>query len=134
MSTSTPKPKVLVIDDDSLVAAVVRRTLSRAYTVVTASGGAEALDLLALDGDFDAIVCDLCMPGMDGVEVHARLARTSPDLAARMMFLTGDTFTARARALLASAGRPALPKPFDAEQLRSAVASAIHAAPRRSAA
>jgi CheY-like chemotaxis protein len=123
-----------VVDDDPLVAAVVRRTLSRGYAVVTAPGGAEALEILAADGAFDAIVCDLLMPGVDGAAVHARLAATAPELAARMVFLSGDTFTARARALLATSGRPALPKPFDAQQLRGAVASVIDAAARRSAA
>ncbi len=129
-----PRMKVLVIDDDPLVASVVRRTLARTYTVVTCGGGSEALALLDVDPAFDAIVCDLMMPGLDGVQVHARLAAMAPDLAARMIFLTGDTFTLRARALLAASGRPALPKPFDGGELRGAVASVIAVSARSDAA
>ena len=67
------------------------------------------------------VVCDLMMPVMTGMELHAVLARERPDLAARMVFITGGAFTPAARAFLNQVPNPRLDKPFSSDRLRAAV-------------
>jgi CheY-like chemotaxis protein len=85
---------------------------------LTASAG-DALRLVRAGEQFDVIVCDLMMPQMTGMELHAELVRLSPELAGRMVFVTGGAFTPGARAFLDSVPNQRLEKPFDAQQLRA---------------
>ena len=70
------------------------------------------------------VLCDLMMPGLSGMELHDRLARSSPEGAGRMVFLTGGAFTDAARDFLARVPNPRLEKPFEPSALREAVAAA----------
>ncbi len=79
--------------------------------------GKDALERLRHDDAFDVILCDLIMPQVTGMDLHDELRRTAPALADRMIFMTGGTFTARARDFLARVGNPALDKPFDLSTL-----------------
>ena len=72
---------------------------------------------LRLFEPYDVILCDLMMPVMTGMDLYAELAATRPALAARMIFMTGGTFTARARDFLAAVPNPAIDKPFDLSAL-----------------
>jgi CheY-like chemotaxis protein len=83
-----------------------------------------ALERLAV-GSFDAVLCDLLMPGMDGMEIHAELVRRSPDVARRMLFLTGGAFTARARKFMEEHSARCLDKPFEPEVLKARIAEAV---------
>jgi PAS domain S-box-containing protein len=112
--------KVLIVDDDPLVAQTLRRAL-REHDVTTAANGRQALELLGAAQDFDVVVCDLMMPVMTGMELHAVLARERPDMAARMVFITGGAFTPAARAFLNQVPNPRLDKPFSSDRLRAAV-------------
>ena len=70
---------------------------------------------------FDAIVCDLMMPEMTGMDLHAALSIADSAAARSMVFITGGAFTPRAREFLASIDNPRLEKPFDFEVLRRAI-------------
>jgi PAS domain S-box-containing protein len=122
----TPLPaggaKVLVVDDEPLVGRAVGRILSPPHRVTLASSGAEALALLAQHG-FDVVLCDLMMPGMSGMELHDRLAADAPEVARRMIFLTGGAFTDGARDFLARVPNARIEKPFEPAALRTAVAT-----------
>jgi FixJ family two-component response regulator len=59
------------------------------------------------------------MPQMTGMELHAELVRLAPELAGRMVFVTGGAFTPGARAFLDNIPNQRLEKPFDAQQLRA---------------
>src|SRR5207249_979134 len=66
-------PRVLVVDDDPQVVRLLRVNLElEGYDVVSAADGNQALDAVASE-DLDLVVCDVMMPGMDGVEVVRRL-------------------------------------------------------------
>ena len=67
--------KVLVVDDDPVVAKSIERTLSPNHIVVTASSGEEALSKLA-QGDYDVVFTDIKMPGMDGIELTKEIKAT----------------------------------------------------------
>ena len=125
--------RVLVVDDDALVARAVARSLGKADVVTTAASAAEALAHIEGGERFDAVLCDLMMPQMTGMELHARVAERDPELARRMVFVTGGAFTDAAARFVADATNAVVEKPFEAARLREAVerASAGVAAPAR---
>lgn len=104
---------------------MVARTLGE-YEVIVESSGRAALDRLLGAGEaFDLVLCDLLMPEMNGIEVHAALVRAAPALAARMVFMTGSTFAEGVRAFLESVPNRRLGKPFGVHDLRATCAAVI---------
>jgi signal transduction histidine kinase len=123
----TPRRKVLVIDDEALVSEAIGRVLSDENDVTSASTAREALDLIARGEHFDAILCDLMMPVMTGMDLYAEVVRVAPHLTGRIVFMTGGAFTPRARAFLESVGNPCLEKPIEVSKLRSYITRAASA-------
>ena len=122
--------RVLVIDDEEGVGRVIQRILAGTYVVMTDTSAAAALARLRCDPGFDVILCDLMMPEMTGMELHDEILRTAPELAERLVFLTGGAFTDRARSFLERVPNARLEKPFDANALRSLVGErVVHRAP-----
>jgi len=113
--------RVLVIDDDPLVARTISRALGVSHQVITASSGAEALARLERREHFDVFLCDLMMPQMTGMDLHAQVSAMAPHLAERFVFITGGAFTDRAREFLARTRNPCVEKPFDFTQLRATI-------------
>ncbi len=113
------KRRVLVVDDEEMIAKSVTRILARDYEVVACTSGRDALSLLAGEPPFELVLCDLMMPDLTGMDVHEHLARTLPALAARMVFMTGGIFTERAEAFLAAVPNARLDKPLDVQILRA---------------
>jgi PAS domain S-box-containing protein len=120
--------RVLVIDDERLIRRAIARALP-ACAIVEAASGDQACELLGRDRAFDVVLCDMMMPGMSGMDLHAWLSGVDPALAARMVFITGGAFTTSAREFLDRADIHRLEKPFDGATLRGLV-EAI-GAPRR---
>jgi PAS domain S-box-containing protein len=115
----TPRGRVLVVDDEPVLAAALGRSLEPEFEVEVLGNGREALTRLHRDPPFDAVLCDLIMPEMTGMDVYEALKETDPDLVERIIFMTGGTFTRRARDFLASIPNPALDKPFDLTMLEA---------------
>jgi len=113
--------RVLVVDDEQLISVAVHRTLSLQHDVRSFDRAQSAFECMCQGERFDVILCDLMMPDMSGMELHAWLSRVAPDQAARMVFLTGGVFTSGARAFLAAVPNPHIEKPFDTHRLRSIV-------------
>lgn len=118
--------RVLVVDDEPLIGRALQRSL-RGYEVILATAGRQVLDWLAAGRQFDAIVCDVMMPEMDGPQLHAEIARLFPAHAERMIFMTGSATTPTAQEFVKAVRRPVLQKPFDLEALRSAIRSLVRA-------
>ena len=112
-----------MIDDEPDVGDSVRRILSRDHRVEVSSSAREALQRLAAR-PYDLVLCDLLMPGMTGMDLHAHLLVNAPEVARRMVFMTGAAFGPEASAFLGAVGRPSVEKPFDARSLRACVAKA----------
>ena len=89
------------------------------------ASGEAARQLLARDQDFDLILCDMMMPEVSGVDLHAWLSDENPELAKQLIFVTGGAFTPRAREYLNHVDNERLEKPFDMVELRKIVASRI---------
>jgi signal transduction histidine kinase/ActR/RegA family two-component response regulator len=115
------RPQVLVIDDDPMVARAIIRLLRRDHDVEAVHSGAAGLALLLGERRFDAVFCDLMMPEMTGMELYARLSAARPEVAARLIFVTGGAFTPDAADFLEKATNPCLEKPFEPTALRAAV-------------
>ncbi len=123
-SESTPavrRAQVLVVDDDPLVGAVVRRALACDHDVTVVESGAAALAHIREGVRYDVIFCDLMMPVMTGMELHAQLADLDGRQADRMVFATGGAFTSAARAFLERVPHARLEKPFGLRELRALV-------------
>ncbi len=103
---------VLVVDDEPAVLELLAEALGEHADVVTAANGHEAREILRHDGEFDAILCDLMMPGMGGVELFDWVDRARPTLASRMIFMTGAAYSEDAREFLARVDNERLDKPF----------------------
>ena len=116
------RARVLVVDDEHLVAVSMKRALHM-HDVVVVGGGAEALSVLRADGEYDIVLCDLMMPEVSGVDVYETLEREAPELARRLVFVTGGVITPSARDLLARVRNERLDKPYDTLKLRELVAA-----------
>ena len=104
---------VLLIEDEPAVLALVRAVLEgHGYAVVPTESGAEALRLLEA-GDFHGVVSDMRTPGgVDGAQVYAWIADHRPELASRLVFITGDIANEETAATLRRTGAPCVEKPF----------------------
>ncbi|MCP5153127.1 MAG: PAS domain S-box protein [Ectothiorhodospiraceae bacterium] len=116
-----PGLRVLVVDDEHDVSEMLGEILrEEGHEVLVASDGGEALDALAAR-EFDVVLSDLRMPGLDGPALYRRLADERPALAARTAFITGDTMSERLDRFLADSGRPCIDKPFSPSEVRAVV-------------
>jgi PAS domain S-box-containing protein len=120
-ATARRRGHVLVVDDERSICNVIRRMLGAEHDVDGVTSAMDALRRVGAGERFDVIFCDLMMPVMTGMDLHAELARLAPDQAERMVFLTGGAFTARARAFLDEATNPRVEKPFELATLRDLV-------------
>jgi DNA-binding NtrC family response regulator len=125
MTQTDTKPAltpVLLIEDEPAVMAYVRAALERnGYQVVPAESGADALRLLAT-GQFHGVVSDMRTPGgVDGAQVHAWIATHRPELASKLVFITGDIASEETAATLRQTGAPCVEKPFRVQQFISVV-------------
>jgi CheY-like chemotaxis protein len=118
--------RILVVDDEAPVASVIRRALGREHEVQVLTSATEAFRRLDGGERYDVILCDLMMPVMTGMELHAELTRAVPDQAACIIFLTGGAFTPGARTFLDQVPNPRLEKPFQIQALRGLVNERLH--------
>lgn len=113
--------RVLIIDDDPLVASALRRLLAHGEVEV-ADSGRRGIELLRGSDRFEVVLCDLMMPEVSGMDVYETILAEHPHMAQRFIFMTGGAFTNRARTFLESVPNPKLEKPFDSKTLRRVVA------------
>jgi CheY-like chemotaxis protein len=113
---------VLVVDDEPLMARGLARILSREHDVSTLTSAREALKCLMENDTFDAVLCDLMMPEMTGVDLHRELERRRPDIARRVLFFTGGAFTPATHAFVERMADRCLEKPLDVTEVRRKLA------------
>lgn len=109
------RPRVLVVDDEEFIGSALRRVLF-GYDVTATTSGQQALDRIRGGDQFDAVLLDVHMPGLNGFEFVKQLATLSPELADRVLFLTADTSVGSR-----VSGRPVLSKPIEMHSLRAAL-------------
>jgi CheY-like chemotaxis protein len=110
---SARRGRILVIDDEPMVGAAVRRMLASKHDVVATTSAREAINRIVRGERFDVILCDLMMPEVTGMDLHAELLHVARDQAERMVFMTGGAFTSKAREFLDSVTNTRIEKPFE---------------------
>jgi DNA-binding NtrC family response regulator len=125
MSVPAIKPDslpILLIEDEPAVMAYVCATLERSgYRVVCAHSGAEGVRMLE-SGEFLGVVSDMVTPGgVNGADVYAWIASNRPDLASKLVFITGDIANEKTVDTLRQTGAPCVEKPFRVQQFISVV-------------
>ena len=114
-----PRARVLAVDDQRYFRELIGGVLSeRGYEVVTASSGEEALHVLAR-ADFDVVVTDLVMPGMDGVELVRRVKEHKPDQ--EVVMVTGVSDVNSAIEAMKQGATDYILKPLDGDLLTSSL-------------
>jgi CheY-like chemotaxis protein len=129
VSMSTLKPPVsvrnrrlLVIDDDALVARTLVRLLGDHRVDVSTSGHDGLARLLAEGPSFDLVLCDLMMPDLTGMDLYEELRRRMPEVAERFVFISGGGVTERSRRFIEEHEARVLIKPLDGKELREVLA------------
>lgn len=107
---------ILVVDDDVFVARCIRRLLRPHHNVALATSGRDGLQMLK-EAAYDLVFCDVMMPEMTGMEFYRSVQEQLPEMAERIVFITGGAFTAEAHALLNEVTNPCIKKPFSPEDL-----------------
>lgn len=124
-------PHVLVVDDEPSLRRLMRRALSgTASVVVDAASGFEALELFR-EHAFNAVITDVRMPGMTGIDLVVELGRLAPDLP--VIVVSGSDELETRRAAIAAGAYDFLPKPFSTYDLACRTLSAIAACAQRRA-
>jgi signal transduction histidine kinase/DNA-binding NarL/FixJ family response regulator len=113
-----PSARVLIVDDEPAICEMLVRHLEERHEVIPTGGAGEAIERIDAGDRFDVILCDLMMPEMSGMDFHEIVASRYPDLAKRIVFMTGGAFTPRAKALLDSVQNDVLEKPFSVADLK----------------
>jgi two-component system cell cycle sensor histidine kinase/response regulator CckA len=121
--------RVLVVDADRQAASLTASVLGERYDVAVVASGREALERLRRERDFDAIVCDLVMPEMTGMELYETVGTLRPELRDRFLFIAEPGALPReAREFLAHTAAPCLPKADVAQGVCDSLASLLLAA------
>jgi response regulator RpfG family c-di-GMP phosphodiesterase len=122
LTEAAPKRVLLVDDEESIRTAIGKFLKARGYDVAVADNGRDALDLLEQER-FDALLCDVRMPGMSGTEVVPRAMELRPELAVLMLTAVNDAPTATD--VLANGAMDYLMKPVALDDLVKAVERAL---------
>ncbi len=117
--------RVLVVDDEEPVARLLARLLRQlGHDPLIVDSGAAAIERIRRE-PFDLVLSDVKMPGMSGFELHQTIKQYSPELAARVVFVTGDMLSAATQARIAQTGNPYIAKPFAIDRLEALVRSLL---------
>ncbi|MBV9481402.1 MAG: response regulator [Acidobacteria bacterium] len=129
MTSPLPKAEqlpVLLIEDEPSVMAYVQAALERGgYKVVACESAVQGLDMLA-SGNYLGVVSDMRTPGgINGADVHAWIVEHRPELASRIIFITGDIANEETVETLRKTGAPCVEKPFRVQQFIEVVESTL---------
>ncbi|ROT95654.1 response regulator [Altererythrobacter sp. FM1] len=115
--------RILLVEDEDMVRAVAERALSRAgYTVTPCADGEEGLAAVANGGEFDLIVSDVVMPGMDGPAMARQVRKVKPRLP--ILFMSGYA-EEQLRNEIDIEAMHFMPKPFSVQQISETVAGLL---------
>ncbi|ACZ62011.1 PAS domain S-box protein [Dehalococcoides mccartyi] len=121
VQSPTQKASILVIDDEAAIRTLIRIVLVQdSYKVDECAVPQEAMSMIEKN-KYDAILLDIRMPGVSGIELYSEIIAKWPKLAKRVIFITGDTSSE----LLINHDIPCIKKPFNIAVLKSALAKIL---------
>lgn len=124
----TLRGRVLIVDDDVNVGRTLSLALQQVHDVTVVTSGQEALAELhaaRFSGGYDAILCDVLMPGMTGSELFDRARGELPGLDVRFIFMSGGLFLGGAAELAKKSQNRVLEKPFDLNDVQEALRGVV---------
>ncbi|HSM93562.1 MAG TPA: ATP-binding protein [Anaeromyxobacteraceae bacterium] len=124
-----PRARLLVVDDEEGFCRAVERMLADDHEIVATRDPFEALRRVEQGEHFDLLLTDVVMPGLSGMELHARIATSAPALAERTLFVTGGATSQVVAEFLARRPDRVIEKPFGAAALREAIAAGLSREP-----
>ena len=108
--------KILIVDDDPSMLSFLSKALENAgHNIIAHDNGQDALDTLINMSDFDLLLSDVVMPGMDGIELSKKAVEHLPDL--KIMFITGFSASLISGPKTANMSNKVIPKPFHLNDL-----------------
>ena len=115
--------RILIVDDEDVVLKSCLRILQKLdYEVETAYSGQTALDLMEKK-QYDIVLTDLMMPGMDGMQLLEEIKNRYPEVI--VIIFTGFATVETARQALKAGAFDYIPKPFTPEELRTVIVNAV---------
>jgi signal transduction histidine kinase len=124
-AASPGSARILVVDDEVEIAEILQEILTPAgHAVTLAHSGEAALRTLA-DGSFDLVLTDLKMPGIDGPALYHEIEKRHPQLASRVIVITGDTLGTGARDFVAATQIMVIDKPFVPQDVLARVSEVL---------
>jgi putative two-component system response regulator len=122
----TAERRVLVVDDDNSVLYIISKILSRHQYQVSAAPSAEIALEMVVKQNFDLIISDIAMPGMNGLEFLEALKRLDPLITS--IVITGSGTALMALRAMRSGAQGFIPKPFTETELIEAIQVAVREA------
>jgi signal transduction histidine kinase/ActR/RegA family two-component response regulator len=116
--------RLLIVDDEVLVARAVRRVFDKEFRVEIALDGESALEKLRR-ADYDVVLCDVMMPGISGLDVYRQVRSENEPLARRFVFATGGLFSQELSDSVKRLSNMIVEKPFDPAELRRVILAAV---------
>ncbi|MCJ7516147.1 MAG: response regulator, partial [Dehalococcoidia bacterium] len=120
-SRKAAKAKILVVDDELMVRQFVSQILVEEGHEVEVADSAETALEEVNSKEYQAIMLDIKMPGMSGIELYQHFQKISPLLADKVVFITGDVMGTSTMTFLSKTKAPYIIKPFDAKQLKTQI-------------
>jgi signal transduction histidine kinase/DNA-binding response OmpR family regulator len=123
MTDNNDTVKIIVVDDEDIVLSLICDTLEEeGYAIRTASNGEDALKHIESE-DYDLLISDIRMPGMDGIELVRRARDIQPEIG--VIFMTGYANLNSAKNAIKQGAFDYIMKPFEISEIRKAVKDAI---------
>ena len=110
-------PAVLIVEDETALASAMAEAFGDAGFLVDRAGDGEEAMARLEGGQYDLIISDLKMPRMDGIQLLGAIRAQHPEMAGRIMFVTGDVIGTDAERFLADSRCRWLAKPFRLSEL-----------------
>ncbi|MFY0571875.1 MASE1 domain-containing protein [Archangium lansingense] len=126
---TSPRRRILIIDDEPRLAQSMRMLIEPSHDVFVTTRGAEALAWVNEGQRFDLVLCDLQMPGTTGMDVYAHLRAHVPELAERLVFISGGAYTQATRDFVRSVRNRILEKPVRPDELLATIDEALATTP-----
>ena len=116
----------MVIDDDELVARTIKRLLREQHDVVAERDAETAVARLVAGERFDAVLCELRLPKLSGIQVYTALRGADRAKAERLVFMSGGVLDDDTEFFLQASQAQFLEKPFSIGRLRAIVNGFVH--------
>jgi CheY-like chemotaxis protein len=119
------KRRILAIDDEPIISRVSLRVLKADGFEADVAGNGLVAKEMAGKGEYDLYLCDIRMPGMNGMEFYDYLRKVHPGCETRVIFVSGDTMNYEVKTFLSDKNNLFLVKPFTPEELRTVIKKAL---------